>query len=464
MIHYLKTVLDEIYEGVSICDQNSKILFFNKSYEKIENLSRAKIIGKTEQELWGTNFGKKVMFQGQTIKNERFVYKTLSGKKISILHSVIPYYENEELKGMFSIVRNITTIDKFISHTYALQKELAKHETRSLVNGSHYTLDDIIGESLQIRECIKQAKKASRFDTNILISGETGTGKELFAQGIHNHSQNSQEPFIGINCAAIPDTLLESLLFGTEKGVFTGAVASAGLFEQAGKGTLFLDEIDSMPVSMQAKLLRALAEKKSRRIGGTKEIEIECRIISATNCDVFARIAAGKMRQDLYYRIAAFVLHVPPLRERTGDIVHLVTYFIKKYAEKLGSDVTNMEQSALKAMLQYDWPGNVRELEHVIESAIIIADNESNEIGLGHLPVLISMVKEQERRLPQELTESLHSEENLDFHQLVHQYEETLIRKALAFSSGNISAAARNLKIHRNVLYQKMKNLNISAK
>ena len=462
MIHYLKTVLDEIYEGVSICDRNSKVLFFNKAYEKIENLSRTKIIGRTEQELWGTNFGQKVMFQGQKIKNERLVYKTLSGKEISILRSVIPYYENEELKGMFSIARNITTIDKFISSSYALQKEVAMSERLSLGNGSRYTLDNIIGESLQIKECKEQAKKASRFNTNILISGETGTGKELFAQGIHNQSQNSQEPFVGINCAAIPDTLLESLLFGTEKGAFTGAVASVGLFEQAGKGTLFLDEIDSMPFSMQAKLLRALAENKFRRIGGDKEKEIKCRIISAINSDVFAKIANGKMRQDLYYRIAAFVLHVPPLRERKGDIVRLVTYFIKKYTEKLGSDVTNVEQSALEAMLQYDWPGNVRELEHVIESAIIIADNESNEIHLGHLPAHISMVKEQERELPQEITGSLNLEENLDFHKLVRQYEETLIRKALAFSSGNISAAAKKLKIHRNVLYQKMKKLNLN--
>ena len=450
MTTYMKTVLDEIYEGVSICDRDSRVLFFNKAYERIEGVPREKIIGRTEDELWQTGYGERVMSSGVPIHNECVVYKTPAGKEIKTVHSVIPYYQDGQVAGMFSIARNITTIDKFISRTYALQHELGKGENNIRQNGTRYTLEQIIGESPQIRHCIEQARKAAFYPANILISGETGTGKELFAQGIHNLSENSASSFVGINCAAIPEALLESLLFGTEKGAFTGAQKTSGLFEQAGQGTLFLDEIDSMPLSMQAKLLRVLAEKKIRRIGGQEEIKVGCRIISAVNSQLAPHNGQELIRRDLYYRIAAFLLEVPPLRERDGDILVLANHFLKKYAQELGADLLGFDAGAESALLHYSWPGNVRELEHVVESAIIIDGGESSQISRGYLPTDIQgnccCMDHPDAVMDREM--------DLDLRQMVDAYEAEIIKKALLASGENISAAARKLKIHRNVFIQ----------
>jgi arginine utilization regulatory protein len=451
---YMKTVLDEISEGVSICDRDSRILFFNKAFEKTEGIPRENIIGKTEYELWQTDFGEKVMESGVPIKNERFVYTTLAGKEVSTVHNVIPYYLNGEVKGMFSISRNITTMDKFFSKTYSLHDGLVKNEYLMKQNGTRYFLENIVGHSPQIIQCIEKAQKAARYSSNVLISGETGTGKELFAQGIHNQSENCQHQFVGINCSAIPESLLESLLFGTEKGAFTGAVENHGLFEQAGQGTLFLDEIDSMPLSMQAKLLRVLSEKKVRRLGGKKDIKVECRIISAINSQLSAVIDQGLLRRDLYYRISSFLLEIPPLRQRENDILLIANHFAKEYAKKLGSDVDGIDKNAQQALLNYSWPGNVRELEHVMESAIIIADNESNQISCGYLPANI-----QRNNYQSPPTTQLDIE--IDLRKTIAKYETDLIKKTLIACNENISDAAKKLNIHRNVLYSKIKKLHI---
>ena len=269
---------------------------------------------------YGTDNHHKVIVQGRPIVNEKTTYTTTEGNIKFVHHSVYPCLHRGEVKGSFSISKDISKVDNYISRIYQLQQELKGRDRQPSRNGTTYSLDSIIGKSLPMLKAIKAAQRASRFQTNVLICGETGTGKELFAQGIHNASAYKDEPFVGLNCAAIPENLLESTLFGAVKGAYTGAQSTPGLFEQAGKGTLFLDEIDSMPKSMQAKLLRAIQERRVRRIGGKEEIPVDCRIISATNVNIDEALQENMIRPDIYYRLASVVIEIPPLRERKGDI------------------------------------------------------------------------------------------------------------------------------------------------
>lgn len=248
-----------------------------------------------------------------------------------------------------------------------------------------FTFDHIIGDSKAIQSIITEGKRVIRTSSSILLVGETGTGKELFAQSIHNESQRSTKPFISQNCAAIPDTLMESLLFGTNRGAFTGAIDKSGLFEEANGGTLLLDEINSLSPALQAKLLRAIQEKTIRRIGGTQEKEIDVRIIATINEDPLEAITHNRLREDLYYRLSVVTLCLPPLRERKEDIPALVQHFIEKYNIQFGLSVTDVDVHVREFLYAYDWPGNVRELEHIIEGSMNLVEDE-NIITAFHLP------------------------------------------------------------------------------
>lgn len=252
-------------------------------------------------------------------------------------------------------------------------------EIGEMINRKRYnnpiTFSDIIGNSTKFTEVIHQAKMFAQSDSPILIMGESGTGKELFARAIHNMSSRSSKPFIAVNCAAIPDQLLESELFGYEDGTFTGARKNGktGLLEDANGGTLFLDEIGEMAPHLQAKLLRVLQESKIRRLGGHKEVDINVRILTATNRDIYRMVEKNQFRLDLLYRINTFSLMIPPLRDRRDDIKVLVDYFVAKYRAKYKKDIKGVSPSALKKLYHYDWPGNVRELQNVIERAAALA-------------------------------------------------------------------------------------------
>lgn len=456
-----ENILDQIDEAIYAYDKTSRLIYMNSMSEKIEGQNRNILIGKRETEIWDTNLALPMLEDKNIRENERMYYTVLNGRRVHIVHNMYPCFDNNEIIGCFSVNKDVTQMDDMLMNIYELQQQLRTSEKKqNVINGTRYSLNDIIGESEITKKCIKSAYKVSKNRSNILIYGETGTGKELIAQGIHNASSNYREPFIGINCSAIPSNLLESLLFGTIKGSFTGALETKGLFEQAGEGTLFLDEVNSMPIDMQPKLLRVLQEKKYRRVGDTKDRNVMCRVISSTNVEPAEAIKLGQIRQDLYYRIATVTITIPPLRERSSDIYLLIYYFMDKYNKVLNTKFQSIDSKLIEACNNYNWPGNVRELEHMIESALNLSENYEKTLSLELFPILINNEAiHNEQQVPK--LNYLKYVKRIDLNEELNNYEMQLIKSALINNKGNIAATARQLSIHRSVLYNKMKKLDI---
>jgi DNA-binding NtrC family response regulator len=337
------------------------------------------------------------------------------------------------------------------------------------VEGARY---GIIGQSPSILDLYAVLDRVADTPTTVLITGESGTGKELVARALHESSSRRDKAFIKVNCAAIPKDLMESELFGYERGAFTGAVGSKpGRFELASSGTLFLDEIGSIPVEMQVKLLRALQESEFERVGGVRTIRVDVRLIAATNSDLKKEIAQGSFREDLYYRLNVVPIRLPSLRERAGDIPLLVMHFIRKFNARLKKDVDGIEPAALSRLISYPWPGNIRELENVIERAVLFCDGR--ELRLSDLP---SEVRGQDAPLPSgadlavatpqpppssEPTSGSFDGLKEQVKAAMSRLERELIVRALEQTGGNVTHAARLLKISRKGLQLKMKELGL---
>ena len=322
-------------------------------------------------------------------------------------------------------------------------KELFQKNSRFFANQARYTLDDIICASQKMKELIEYAKRVADSRSPLLILGPTGTGKELFAHGVHQASGRRENPFVVQNCSAIPETLLESLLFGTCKGSFTGAVDRKGIFEVADGGTLFLDEIHAMPLHLQAKLLRVIQDGYVRRLGAEKERKVDVRVIAATNVEYQEALAGKQIRRDLFYRLAVLNIQIPPLRERKEDLEPLIRYFIRKNNLFLEKRVEGVEPEVYRLLQDYDWPGNVRELENVIEAAMNVLPSGRKLICAEDLPV--SFQSRKTKFTPCSLKEML------------DQMEETMVREALSHYRWNVSEAAKALGLPRQTLQQKMK-------
>ncbi|SHJ87457.1 arginine utilization regulatory protein [Dethiosulfatibacter aminovorans DSM 17477] len=331
------------------------------------------------------------------------------------------------------------------------------HDSYMRSSGGKYTFDNLIGRSEVMQKLVEDAKKVAMTDSNIIIHGETGSGKEIIAQSIHYESSRRKGKFIAVNCSAVPENLMESIFFGSVKGVFSGAENKKGLFEIASGGTIFLDEINSMPMNLQAKLLRVIQEGTVRRIGGTEEVKIDSRIISAMNMNPFDEVDKGKVRNDLLYRLGVVFIKVPPLRERIDDIGPLAEYFIKMKSRKLGIGVKPVNKIVYQLFMNNDWEGNVRQLEHVIESAVVMA-RYSSEINAEHLPAYFLKTT----------TASKGSKNEIELVQdsLKHELE-TIEKNRIIFdlenSGGNMTAAAKTLGISRQNLYKKMKKYDIKV-
>ena len=256
----------------------------------------------------------------------------------------------------------------------------------SRCDGSSNEFEDIVGSSPELRAVLDQVRIVAPTSSTVLIEGETGTGKDLIARAIHMHSERRNRPFVKVNCAAIPTELLESELFGHERGAFTGALAQRiGRFEAAHGGTLFLDEIGDMPLNLQTKLLRVVQEQELERVGGNRTIRVDVRIVAATNRDLKAMVQENKFRADLYYRLAVFPMNVPPLRERREDIPLLIRYFVRKHARRMDRKIESIPTHALEALTNYDWPGNIRELQNVIERSVVLSDGPELHVALPEL-------------------------------------------------------------------------------
>ncbi|AFN74465.1 two component, sigma54 specific, Fis family transcriptional regulator [Melioribacter roseus P3M-2] len=338
---------------------------------------------------------------------------------------------------------------------YDLERELKnlKEDIRK-----EFSFDNIISADKKMQEAFRMVSKVLHNDITVLIQGESGTGKELIARAIHYNGSRKDAPFVVVNCASIPRELLESELFGHEKGAFTGAhQRKIGKFELANGGTIFLDEIGEMDIALQAKILRVIQEKEFERVGGNEIIKTDVRIISATNRDLRECVEKKLFREDLYYRLSSFPITIPPLRERRGDIVVLIDHFIKKNNEKLGKNVKGVTKKALKLLYDYDWPGNVRELENTIERCIILT--EGDYIDTDVLPPSITS-DEISAVLP---SNGILFDDNSPIIPL-EKLKEEAIKHALKVTDGNIVEASKKLKIGRATLYRLMEKYNIDYK
>jgi len=318
--------------------------------------------------------------------------------------------------------------------------------------------DSLIGQSAPMHHLYRLIKRVAKTDSTVLITGESGTGKELIAKAIHYYSPRGEMPFVPINCGAIPEELLESELFGHEKGSFTGAFKERrGRFELANKGTVFLDEIGEMSPKLQVKLLRFLQETKFQRIGGSRTIEVDVRILSATNKDLERAVAENRFRDDLFYRLNVIPIHVPPLREREGDISILIQHFLKSHCLKKNIAPKTISGAAVESLDQYDWPGNVRELENVIERLVILTDTD--EIQLQDLPKRMQTAEQAE---PGETITHIELGENgINLKETLDNLENRLILDALQRAGGVKNKAARLLGLNRTTLIEKMKKKQI---
>jgi arginine utilization regulatory protein len=321
-----------------------------------------------------------------------------------------------------------------------------------------YKFEKIQGKNRVFCETISMARKAANTLSPILIFGETGTGKELFAQSIHNASERCNHPFVAINCAAIPETLLEGILFGTVRGAFTEAIDRPGLFEEASKGTIFLDEINSMPVALQAKLLRVVQEKTIRRVGGVKDIHVDPRFISSSNVEPYDAVTQGMLRSDLFYRLGVVCLEIPPLRKRKDDIFLLALYFIDKACKKLEKSEKSLSIEVIKLLEQNDWPGNVRQFENAIECAVNFADDES-EITLSHFPRHLRLVS---TNYVEHKTTNI--DNNISLKNEMDRAEIIKVITILEQMNGSVSQAAKKLGISRQSLYYRMKKYSINIR
>jgi PAS domain S-box-containing protein len=420
-------------DGLVWTDENGKIIEINESAIEMLGIIGKDVKGKNVKDIVNSypslsDLIKSALSMKKVPSDEEIIVESIDGINRLITSITAVKIDGGEYIGTIISLKNIKSIKK-------IAKNIASYEAKFL-------LSDIVGNSKTIRELKEYVLLIARSDSNILIEGESGTGKELIAHCIHNYSDRSEGPFVPINCAAIPPELFESILFGYEKGAFTGAKAegSHGKFEIANGGTLFLDEIGELPFHMQSKLLRAISEGRIEKIGGRRPINVDVRLISATNKSLLDEIDSGRFRKDLYYRINVFNIKTPSLREIIDDIPLLVEYFIKKSGKKI-KYISEDFYNVLKA---YSWPGNVRELENILERAI--HTSKDGIIDINSLPEYI--INNQEFLLPKKILP-------------LSEIERNVIKMALDICKGNKSKSAKLLGIGRDTLYRKIRSYHI---
>lgn len=467
-IYSYEKVINSVNDGVLLTDYKGHVKIFNPAQEYMENKKFDDLYDKYLWDFYGYDDEsgsehRQVYREKKPVLGKYSMMTYKNGQPRYLYYNTYPVLKDDEVIGVFSISKNEEKLEELLSETIELKRRLAnkdfsKEHSEILGNGTTYTFSDIVGGSETIQNTIKEAQTIALINKNVLIIGETGTGKEMFAQSIHNYV-NKTEPFIAINCAAIPENLLESILFGSVKGAYTGATDTVGLFEAAGKGTILLDELNSMPVSMQTKLLRVLQERKIRRVGDSKMYPINCRVISAINEDPLELIEKGLFRKDLYFRISGLTLNIPPLRMRKDDIKFLTEYYIQKNNKLLNKNIAIITQNLMNFLMVYSWPGNVRELEYVVENLMIKVKSNSNILTLDDLPKHIYNI------LNQAVTESnIKIGDDKLLNDALDEVEKKMILNALDETDWNITHASKKLGIIRQSLLYRMKRLNISKK
>jgi len=495
-------------QGILMTDENGVMIFYNDAQSNIDKLDPAEVIGRKISDVYkyhnDSSTCMRVLKHGRPIINYALSYQSGSNNVGNTIHSVFPLFKEGRVVATISVVKDYNILERTIPSF------LTPNNNRVFAQGTRFTFASIIGSAPGFVNAVKTSKMAANSPSPVMIYGETGTGKELFAQAVHNFYYGKTERFIDVNCSAIPENLIEGILFGTRKGAYTGAVDRKGLFEKANGGTLFLDEINSMPLPLQGKILRVLQEKKVRPVGSLSSIDLDIKVISSINADPRELVRSGKFRMDLFYRLAVIYIPIPPLRERLVDMEELGRHFLQKYSGTMGKKIQNISPDVIAFFWNYSWPGNIRELEHVIESAVNMADGSEKTLKLKHCyfanllgisntdsktmglqPSFLETISPLPPRkqpdsfstnidLPLPLNppetvpiafdpspcfpepSSASSSENLA--KIKRQLEETSILTALEKSMGNIAMAARRLGMSRQLLGYKIKKFNLRSK
>lgn len=469
---FLEAILNHVEEAIFVVNAEGHITFLNRKAEELEGFCTREVVNKHIREVYlasDTNYSRllEAIKSRRPMKNVHCIYPT-ENKMLNIIASNYPLHIDGRIAGGVCIYQDIDAFRESVQKKIDFLNNMDAPDTRSTEKkepAQLSTFGDIIGGSDILQSLITLAKNTARSDSSILIYGETGTGKELFAQSIHNASHRSEKPFMAINCAAIPENLLEGILFGTTKGVYTGALDKTGLFEQANGGTVFLDEINSMPINLQAKLMRVLQEKKVRRLGDQGEKAINVRIISSCNQEPNIAIEKQQLRSDLFYRLAVVYLMLPPLRRRTEDILMLCEYFIKRYNHRLHKKVNSLHPDVISTFLDYDWPGNVRHLKHCIESAMNIVAVDATTIQPYHLPAYMGLLSKPkksevstfptEKGISKTDLSDIMNDDNI-LMKLQAEEKKTIIKTVQA-NNGNITKTAKQLGISRQRLQYRLK-------
>jgi arginine utilization regulatory protein len=437
----LQVILNHSNEGIHMVDTGGITRYYNAAAAEMDGLDFKDVLGKYVLEVFpslnkDTSTLLKVARTGRPIIDQQQAYTNIKGVEISTVNTTLPVFgHGGRLLGAVEVSRDISQIRKLADQVLDLRRRLysgafAANSRQAAV----YTFADIIGSSPGMQQVLAQAALAAHTDSTVMVTGETGTGKELLVQAIHNGSLRHGRPFVAQNCAALPEGLLEGILFGSVRGSFTGAQARPGLFELAHTGTLFLDELNAMPRPLQAKLLRVIETGELRRLGDSHSRRVDVRIIAAMAAD-----PSKELRPDLYYRLKVVVLNLPPLRERKGDIPILCHYFLEKLNTRLGTRVEGISPGAVAILEAWPWPGNVRELANLLEG--ILNFRSSGVITSTDLP-------EQLKHAPLQSKKSLRGE--------LARLERDMIRHALEQTGGNISRAAQILDLPRQTLQRKL--------
>jgi len=462
----LTDILAELDDGIVIIDANSTIVFYNKAMSRIDDMNPSDVIGKKISEVYASTQEQSATLlcmnqQKPVLKFNRF-YLTQYGRAISAIQNAFPLFNGSEFTGVVNFTREYSSIEREMDTTSRAYIQKARQQTDKGI------FQNIIGNTPELLQAIRTARMAATSPSPVMIHGESGTGKELFAQALHNSSPWSDCPFVAINCSAIPETLLEGILFGTAKGAFTDAKDKPGLFEDANGGTLFLDELNSMPIGLQAKLLRAIQENKIRRVGSSKEIDVNLKLLSSLNMDPEQAMVEKALRRDLYYRLAVVYIAIPPLRSRSSDIPALVEHFLQAGNTRLGRNVQAVSPKVLQIFMSYPWPGNVRELAHVIEGAMNMVD-QKEFIDVADLPVNFLKTLKRNGPASPENTQIPPSGNlglplppgpevtGLTLFELQDQYEKSILCRLLEKYRGNANRAAQELGISRQLIYHKIK-------
>lgn len=438
LMERLELILENVHDGVAMVDERGTLIYINSAYERMWKVSGQDVVGKRIDEFSQHKADREVLKTG---RNQLGITVETKEKTKAVVNAA-PLILDGQFRGVISTYLEVTDLKIMLERLQMAEDKLAYYQEEMEKEwGRHQSFMQVIGHSSAIESALRLAGKAAKSSATVLIRGESGTGKEVLARAIHAASQKITGPFVGVNCAAIPETLIESELFGHEKGSFTGAIQrKIGKFELANNGTLFLDEIGDLSRDMQVKLLRVLQEMEFERVGGNETIQVKVRVLAATNRNLEEMMKTGEFREDLYYRLNVIPITMPPLRKRQGDIPLLVEHFLEKVCQAEDVELKTMSLRALRVLERYDWPGNIRELENIITRAVAMSDGSM--IDLDDLPGFLHPSQEMSDGLIQMRAGGLATME---------EYDRAIIQKALElYPSYNQAAKALGIT-HRTV-------------